>query len=247
MPSPIPIEIHEEIVEYRDSELVCEGYLAAPAKGASGGGKLPAILVAHAWGGQDDFARAKARALAELGYVGFAIDMYGKGRRGNTPEVCSALMQPFMDDRALLRRSMLAAVSAVRSHALVDAQRLAAIGFCFGGLCALDLARSGAPGVRGVVSFHGLLTPPNLGPQSPIAAKVLVLHGYDDPMAPPDAVLALAKELTDAGADWQIHAYGRTLHAFTNPVANAPEMGLRYDAAADRRSWAAMVEFLKER
>jgi dienelactone hydrolase len=119
------------------------------------------------------------------------------------------------------------------------------MGFCFGGLCALDLARTGAS-LRGVVSFHGLLIPPGNIPNPQIKAKVLVLHGHDDPMGPPEQVLALQTELTQAGADWQIHIYGGTVHAFTNPLANDPGFGTVYDSQADKRSWIAMQNFFEE-
>ncbi len=136
--------------------------------------------------------------------------------------------------------------AAARSHPIVDADRIGAIGFCFGGLCVLDLARSAEPAVRGVVSFHGLLHPAGLEPRKPVTAKVLILHGYDDPMAKPDQMLAVAQEFTEAGADWQIHAYGHTKHAFTNPKANDPQGGKQYNAASDRRSWKTMQDFLAE-
>ena len=124
--------------------------------------------------------------------------------------------------------------------------RIACIGSCVGGVGALDLARAAVPGVKGAVSFHGLLNPPNLGAQADIPTKILILHGYDDPMAPPEDILAIGKELSAAKADWQLHAYGNTMHAFTMPGVNAPERGLKYNAAAARRSWAAMEDFLKE-
>jgi dienelactone hydrolase len=155
-------------------------------------------------------------------------------------------MQPFLDDRATLRRRITAALDALKSHPLVDSDRVAAIGFCFGGLCVLDLARSVPPSLRGVVSFHGLFHPPKLGEQAKIEAKILMLHGYDDPMATPEHVVAIANELTQAKADWQLHAYGHTSHAFTNPEAQSPDHGLMYNATADRRSWLAMQNFLEE-
>lgn len=235
--------MHTEHHDYRDGDVTCEAFIAAPA---ATGPKRPGVLVAHAWAGQDEFARHKARMLADLGYVGFAIDVYGKGRRGNSVEENSRLMTPFVEDRALLRRRLLAAVSAAAAHPLIDASRLAAIGFCFGGLCALDLARAGAPGLRGVVSFHGLLGAPNLGPQGPIAAKVLVLHPYDDPMAPPESVDAFVKECNGARADWQVHMYGGTLHGFTNPEANDRERGIVHNPTAARRAFLAMEHHLKE-
>jgi dienelactone hydrolase len=155
-------------------------------------------------------------------------------------------MGPYLNDRAKLRQRLLAAVAAARARPDVDGNRIVIIGYCFGGLCALDVARSGTNDVKGAVSLHGLFTPPGLGAQGKISTKVLVLHGWDDPMAKPDSVLGLAQEMTAAGADWQIHAYGHTLHAFTSPGANAPESGVKYDANADRRSTKAMDDFLAE-
>jgi dienelactone hydrolase len=204
----------------------------------------PAVLICHAWAGQGDLERARADELADLGYVGVAIDVYGKGLRGGTPDENRALMGPLMADRALLQRRLLAAVDAVAEMAVVDRTRMAAIGFCFGGLCALDLARSGAA-LRGVVSFHGLFHPSPLDKKK-IVAKVLALHGFDDPMAKPDAMLAFANEMTEAGVDWQLHAYGGTMHAFTNPKANDPGFGTVYNERADRRSRRAMESFLAE-
>jgi dienelactone hydrolase len=144
----------------------------------------------------------------------------------------------------LLRRRLLAGLAAAKALPIVDAKRIAVIGFCFGGLCALDFARANAD-VRGVVSIHGLLKPSGLT-EPKIAPRVLMLHGYDDPLAPPEDVLAVAREFTAAGADWQLHAYGDTVHAFTNPSANDRAGGMQYDEAADRRSWHALEEFLGE-
>ncbi len=146
---------------------------------------------------------------------------------------------------ALLQGRLHAALAAARADAAVDGERVAAMGFCFGGLCVLDLARSGAD-VRGVVSFHGLLRKPGNTDDRRIAAKVLVLHGHDDPMVLPADVLAFEQEMTAAGADWQVHAYGHTLHAFTNPEANDPSSGLKFNANANRRSWRSLVNFLEE-
>ena len=230
-------------LDYADGDTTCEAYVAhdVPA-----GTRRPAVLVAHQWAGQSDNERQVAEQLAGLGYVGLAIDVYGKGRRGSVGEDNSHLMNPFLADRAALRARLLAAVDVARNHDAVDPDRIAVIGYCFGGLCALDLARAGAPGLRGAVSLHGIFAAPNLGPQPDIAASVLVLHGWDDPMAPPKDVLALAAELTAANADWQLHAYGHAKHAFTNPAANAPENGLAYNEKAARRSWASVEAFLTE-
>lgn len=243
MPIQLPHPIHTERLDYAEGETICEAYVAHDASSAA---KRPCVLIAHAWAGQNEAIHEKAVELAEMGYLGFAIDVYGKGVRGGEMEDNSRLMAPFIEDRGLLRRRLLAGLAAARQHPLADPDRIAAIGYCFGGLCALDLARCSPPGLRGAVSFHGLLHPPNLGPQAPITTKVLVLHGWEDPMAPPADVLALARELTEARADWQIHAYGHAMHAFTYPGANLPQAGIQYDAAAARRSWAAMRSFLEE-
>jgi dienelactone hydrolase len=236
------MSIQTRTIEYLHNDALLEGVLAWDDALA---GQRPAVLVSHAWAGRDAFAVGKARAVAELGYVGFALDMYGKGVIGSGPEENAKLMGPFVEDRRLLQSRQLAALDAVRQQFEVDAGRVAAIGFCFGGLCVLDLARSGAD-VRGVVSFHGLFSPPGIVADKPIVAKVLALHGYDDPMVPPEQVLALANEMTQAGADWQIHAYGNTVHAFTNPPANDPGFGTVYKAEADRRSWQSLQNFLAE-
>lgn len=237
--------MHTESVLYSDAGRAFEGYVAYDESDTGISSKRPCVLVSHAWGGQGDFERAVARRLAQLGYVGFALDLYGEGVRGDPAGNNTALIQPFMEDRALLQRRMLASVAAAQRHPQVDPTRIGAIGYCFGGLCVLDLARSSAS-VKGVVSFHGMLHPPGLDVAHRITAKVLVLHGYDDPLATPDDVLALARELTDAQADWQIHAYGHVGHAFALPGTNTPDRRVRYDSSADRRSWHAMAHFLEE-
>lgn len=230
------------IFAYHDGETECEGFVALP----EGAGPHPAVLIAHNWAGQGAADNGIAMRLAALGYVGIAIDVYGKGRRGDMQADNSALMGPWMADRGALRDRLLASVTAAAAHPMVDATRIAFIGYCFGGLCALDVARSASPHVKAAVSFHGVYKPPELGVQAPISAKVLVLHGWDDPMTPPDATVALAHELNAAAADWQLHAYGRTMHSFTNPGANNPAGGVQYNATADRRSWQTLTAFLAE-
>jgi dienelactone hydrolase len=233
--------LSEQTIEYRDGDVACQGLFCHDATRA---GPLPAVLISHDWSGRNEFTARKARRLAWHGYAAFALDMYGGGKQGESVEENQALMGPLVADRAKLGARIGAALTAVRGLAQVDAKRVAAIGFCFGGMCVLDLARSGAD-VRGVVSFHGLLKQSGL-PAKRIQSKVLVLHGYDDPMAPPEDVLALGKELTAARADWQLHAYGNTVHAFTNPQAANPGFGTVYNANADRRSWHALLQFLEE-
>ena len=229
-------------IEYHDGATCLEGYFACDDRQT---GPRPAVLISHAWVGRDEFVCAKARKLAELGYAAFALDMYGKGILGRNAEENARLMMPFIEDRALLQRRITCALETLRLQPEVDAQRIAAMGFCFGGLCVLDLARTGAD-LAGAVSFHGLFKPPGNTAGVKIRAKVLAMHGHDDPLAPPEDVLALEKELTEAGADWQIHVYGNTVHAFTNPQANDPAFGTVYNPLADRRSWTALQNFLSE-
>lgn len=205
----------------------------------------PCVLVAPDWSGRNDFACQKAVLLAKMGYVGFALDMYGKGHVGSTVEEKKALIEPLLADRVLLLERIQAAFEKAMQLAEVDNRRVAAIGFCFGGLCVLDLARSGAS-VRGVVSFHGLLNAPPKSAHKTIDAKVLVLHGYDDPMVRPADVDAFCQEMTAAKADWQVHQYGHTQHAFTNPESHDTSMGTVYNEVAERRSLQAMHNFLDE-
>lgn len=235
------MSITTQTFEYSGQGHTFEGYLALPD-----GGPQPVVLLAHAWAGQSDYERGKAdRIASDLGYAAFAIDVYGKGRRGNSIEENQALMNPLLDDRGELQARLNTAVEHAKTLDGIDPSRRAAIGFCFGGLCVLDMARAGQD-VAGVASFHGLFTPPDNISSPRIRAKVAAYHGWDDPMAEPDSVLGLAKEMTEAGADWQLHAYGHTKHAFTTPGANNPDLGTVYNADADRRSWEALRDFLGE-
>lgn len=210
------------------------------------GGERPGILVIPNVLGQKESDNVRAERLAALGYAGFAIDVYGQGKRTTRQsENPSLYMNELNADRALLRDRLHRALAELKALPEVDAARTAAIGFCFGGKCALDLARSGAD-LLGVVSFHGVYDRPSYANVTPIRPKVLACHGWDDPIAPPDATVALAAEMTEGGADWQIHAYGHTGHGFTDQSANMPERGVIYNEAADRRSWRAMQDFLAE-
>lgn len=225
------------VVDYDQDGQTYEGFLALPDGAPKG-----VVLVAHAWGGQSDFERGKAELLANWGYAAFAVDVYGKGKRGETTEECQALMTPLANNRTELQARLAHALSVAKSESGSD--QAAAIGFCFGGMCVLDMARKNMD-LKGVVSFHGLFGAPG-NTDDTIAPKVLALHGWEDPMATPDDVMDFSREMTSAGADWQLHAYGATLHAFSNPAANNPDFGTLYDAAADRRSFAACQDFLAE-
>jgi dienelactone hydrolase len=208
-------------------------------------GRRPAVMVYHGWEGRSDAQMEFARSLAKLGYVGFACDIFGKGIRGDVSGDNSALIAPFLRDRAMLRTRLIGTVQVVRSLPEVDPSKVAAIGFCFGGLCVLDLARSGVD-VQAVASFHGLFRRPEGLTTAPIKAQVVAFHGWDDPMVPPTDVVALGEELTEAGADWQIHAYGGTMHAFMAVGANRPEAGIQYHERSARRAWSSLMAFLAE-
>ncbi len=229
-------------IDYYDGNTQFEGYLAYHDTGTP----KPAVLVSHDWSGRRELACKGAERIAEMGYVGFALDIYGKGIFGADGDADrnGALMAPFAQDRALLRRRINAALHAVRQLPQVDANRVAAMGYCFGGLCVLELARSGAD-VKGVVSIHGIFAPGNV-PNETITAKVLCLHGHDDPMVPPEQVLAFETEMTRANVDWKIHVYGGTMHAFTNPKANNPSFGTVYKEVAANRAYRSIADFLTE-
>ncbi|MBA2654637.1 MAG: dienelactone hydrolase family protein [Gammaproteobacteria bacterium] len=227
-------------VTYFDDDTELEGYLAFNSDISK---PRPAVIVAHDWSGRNEFACQKAEKLAELGYVGFAIDMFGKDKFGQTTEEKSALIEPFIKNRALLQRRILSGYDALKKIDIVDTTRIGAIGFCFGGMCVLDLARMGTD-LSAVVSFHGLLTPPD-NTQS-IKAKILALHGHDDPMVPPTQVAAFQQEMTEHEAEWEMDIYGNTMHAFTNPVANDKDLGTVYNSLAEKRSWIAMQNFFTE-
>jgi dienelactone hydrolase len=234
--------IQTKQIEYRDGDILLEAYMAYDDSSSD---HRPGVLISHAWGGRGEHEEGKAERLAELGYVGFALDLYGKGVQGSDPKQNQALMQPLLDDREMLQRRMQLALGIMRKQKEVDSERVAAMGFCFGGLCVLDLARTGAD-ILGAASFHGLFSAPGNTGDNKISAKVLVMHGWDDPMATPEQVLSLAEELTSMDADWQIHAYGNTMHAFTNPAADNADMGTVYSEDADRRSWQSLQLFLAE-
>ena len=230
-------------LDYQDGDVTCKGQLFMPHE--QDDGKKPAVLVFHDWSGCTGIALEYAEEISQLGYVALAADLYGEGRTGESVEEKSALMMAIKDDRSALLKRMQAALAALRQLPSVDSNRIVAIGFCFGGLCALDLARSGEK-LCGVVSFHGLLDSDDAVKAERIVARVLALHGDRDPMVPPEQVLTFQQEMTAAGADWQFITYGNTYHAFMNPDANDPDFGTVYNAQSAARAWDAMQLFLLE-
>lgn len=195
--------------------------------------------------GPSKHTEERARWLAGLGYVGLAADIFGKGVRPKNRDEAGKAAGPYFQDRKKLRERALAGIDALKKHELVDAARLGAIGFCFGGTTALEIARSGAD-VAAVVSFHGALQTPNPADAKTLKSKILVLHGVDDPMIPPDHVTAFWKEMQETKADWHFVGYGNAMHAFTNKEANDRDFGTVYEKRADTRSWEHMKFFFKE-
>ena len=209
--------------------------------------KRPCVIIAHAWSGRDSFVEKIAEEIAELGYVGYALDVYGKGVLGRNASECSNLMTPLLEQPQSLRKRLHAAYLAALNLPYVNANAIAVIGYCFGGLCALEMHRSVA-NLRGAVSFHGLLkkAPMSEGLEISKRCPVLALHGADDPMVSTEDLASFISEMSANCNDWQLHQYGGVKHAFTNPAAKDESLGTVYNARADRRSWELMVSFLKE-
>jgi dienelactone hydrolase len=236
-------ELRSEVVPYRQGDATLEGYLVYDD---SFQGPRPGVLVFHEWWGLQPFEQERADRLARLGYVAFAADIYGKGVRAKDRQEAARLATIYKSDRKLMRARARAALEVLEAQKLADRHRLAAMGYCFGGTVALELARSGAD-VAAVATFHGGLDTPNPADARNIKGKVLVLHGADDPFVPPQQVAAFEDEMRGAGVDWELVVYGGAVHRFTNPSAGADvSSGAAYNEKADRRSWQAMKDFFQE-
>tara|TARA_Y200000002_G_scaffold103132_1_gene83865 strand:- start:3511 stop:4212 length:702 start_codon:yes stop_codon:yes gene_type:complete len=228
-----------EKITYQSGDNSFEGFLAQPE-----GDSNPCVLIAHTWAGRDAFVEEKAKLLTELGYAAFAIDMYGDGKIGTSNEENAGMMQPLLDDREELARRALASLDAVSKIDSIDASKIVIMGYCFGGLVAMDLARTGAD-IKGAVSFHGFLAGPE-NSTNEIKAKLLALHGDSDPMVGQDQIESFRQEMTSKKVDWQLHVFGGAMHSFTNPEANDPDFGAVYSKNADERSWKIFTDLLKE-
>jgi len=228
-----------EEINYKVEEQEYAAFVAYPEKETA-----PLILIVHTWAGRDEFVKNKAIALAKEGFAAMAVDMYGGARVGSSTEENQSMMAPLIEDRNKLKSIINTALETGKKLEGVDSSKVAAIGYCFGGLVVLDLARSGTD-IDGVVSFHGLLMGSDISHKG-IQAKVLVLHGERDPMVPLTMIDEFQKEMTEAKADWQLHSYGNAYHAFTNPDANDPDLGTQYNKNADQRSWQSMMNFFTE-
>ncbi|MEW6585546.1 MAG: dienelactone hydrolase family protein [Nitrospirota bacterium] len=236
-------EIKTELVEYKHGEVWLEGYLAYDDAIK---GKRPGVVVVHEWWGLNDYIQSRTREVAKLGYIAFAIDMYGKGSRARDPQKAGELSGSMTKDPKLLRSRAAAGLDVLRKQDLTDPRKMAAIGYCFGGKTVLELARSGAD-LAGVASFHGSLDTQNPDDARNIKGSVLVLHGGDDPFVSNEKVAAFQEEMRKTGVDWQMNIYGNAVHSFTNPDADKLNMkGIKYDEKADRRSWEELKAFLSE-
>jgi len=231
-------------VDYRHGAVNLRGYLAFDETAAE---RRPGVLVFHEGLGLGDFAIARARMLAELGYVAFAADMFGDRRQARNLQEVAKLVGDLRDEPQMLRARGRAALAKLAALPQVDASRIGAIGFCFGGSVVLELARDGAD-LKAVISFHGVLATRTPAVSGNVKASVLVCTGADDPLAPPEQIKAFEDEMRAADVrDWQVISYGNTLHGFTNPAADGSMLRTAlYSEQADRRAWASMRSLFNE-
>lgn len=235
--------VRGERIEYKQGEQILEGFLAYDD---SVKGKSPGVLIIHEWTGLGAYVENRAKQIAALGYIVFAADIYGKGIRPQDEKFAAEQADIYRRDRDLMRARAWAGLEELRKQANVDAGRITAIGYCFGGGVVLELARSGAD-ISGVVSFHGNLDTPNLNDAKNITAKILVFHGANDPFVTREEVLNFENEMRRAEVDWQLIIYGNAVHSFTNPESgNDPSTGIAYHEESDKRSWEAMKLFFQE-
>jgi dienelactone hydrolase len=238
-------EVQGKEVSYQAGGTTLKGYLASDSDSK---GQHPGILVVHEWWGLNDYARQRARMLAELGYTALAVDMYGNGKTADHPDDAGKFAGEVRKNMPEAEARFKAAMALLQSQPGVDKTNIAAIGYCFGGGVVLEMARRGLP-LKGVASFHGSL--PTAHPAQPgqVKAKVLVLNGADDPFTKPEQITAFKQEMHDAGVDLRFINYPGAKHSFTNPQADTFgqrfNLPLQYNEQADRQSWAEMQRFFK--
>ena len=242
---PAGAAVVAEEIEYNDAGLSMKGYLVYDDALTE---KRPGVLVVHEWWGHNDYARKRARMLAKLGYVALAVDMYGDGKQAMHPDDAGKFADEVMQNAATARGRFEAALKVLQNHSATDSERIAAIGYCFGGGVVLHMARAGLD-LDGVVSFHGSLKTQTPAEAGAVKAPILVCHGVKDPLVPPEQVGEFMREMTAAGADLSFTAYPEATHSFTNPEADQFaekfDLPIGYDASADQRSWAQMQAFFE--
>lgn len=235
--------VKTKVIEYKQGDTVLEGYLAWDD---SNNTTRPGVLIVHEWTGINAHMKQRAEMLAQLGYLAFAADIYGKGIRPAVQADAAKTAGIYKNDRPLMRARVRAGLAELKNQRLVDPERIAAMGYCFGGTTVLELARDGAD-VKGVISFHGGLSTPSPLDARNIKGRVLALHGADDPFVKADEVAAFQEEMRNARADWQFVSYGNAVHSFTNTAAGSDNSkGAAYNEKADKRSWEAMKLFFTE-
>ncbi len=244
LPLGVQAALVGEEITYQSGDLVLKGYLAYDNKIP---GKRPGVLVVHEWWGHNDYVRERARMLAKLGYTALALDMYGEGKQAAHPEDAGKFAAEVRSNMPQAEQRFRAALTQLRVHPTVDAQKIAAIGYCFGGGIVLEMARRGID-LDGVVSFHGSLGTDRPAREGEVKASILVLNGGGDPMAGPEQIKAFKEEMDQAGVDYTFISYPGAKHAFTNPMADhfgrEFSLPLAYHAGADKQSWAEMKRFL---
>lgn len=231
-----------KVIEYVDGTTVLEGRFFE----AQIDGPKPCVLLGHSWDGPNNRVFEIGSELASKGLNAFSIDVYGKGIRGELAGDNSHLMNPLLENRQLLHNRILRGLEKVREIESVDKQKIYALGFCFGGLCVLDLARLNPQGLKKVIAVHSILSEPsNCTMPKKIDSEVLLLHGWEDPVAKPQDLMMFCKEMESKQANWSAHVYGNTKHAFTLEGANIPELGVQYNEVSAKKAWEAIYSCLE--
>ncbi|MCG8511269.1 MAG: dienelactone hydrolase family protein [Rhodospirillales bacterium] len=239
-------EVQTKEITYKHGDVELRGFLTWDDEQASSDTNVPGVLIVHQWMGLTDYEKKRARQLAKLGYVAFALDIYGVDNRPTDRQEAAQMSGRFKGNRKLFRERLNLGLEQLKKQSMVDTDKLAAIGYCFGGTGVLELARSGAD-IAGVVSFHGGLDSPSPEDGKNIKCSILICHGADDPYVPEEGIEAMTKEFDDADVDWVMIYYSDAVHSFTQEHAgNDPSRGAAYNAKADKRSWRHMRAFFKE-